>query len=1176
MNKHKITAAIFGAVFLGVTLSGGAAFGQGADISKNKRKSGLTKAQREAAEKRAKELEARLNVDKTKEKSELAESGPTKAEGTLDGADAQSAKTMTPEQIEELRRAIEQKNRDQIQKLNKLIDGDPYAKTRDAWMFQKAELLWELRNWEYLRERADYNKCLGAADAGDIDESKCVEPTPNYSEAYSVYEQVLQQYPKYDRLDEVLYRLAVGYIKSGQGAKGVTMLTQLVKNYPNSRYKPEAHLAIAEQYFEKNLFTIAKTNYDEVLKFSDYSFYDYALYKLAWTHYNMQEYRVAIDTFKKVVEQKDDTLGFQKQAINDLVVAFAAVEDGWKEARTYFLEKRDKEFTYKKIGQMAGYLENKGEDDAAVEIYEWFITERPNHERIPQWMESIVIAKKKDVNDLEGLEVAMNRFVAYLDPAGTWATTNKGNDKAIGNADLLVESSLAYLSQFYHQRAQKYDEDNKQADAVPDYKKAAKYYKQFVDRFPNNANSFDMTFFLGDIYLLSLKNEGDGDESLQLAAQYYQKVIDLYNNKNLPKGVKEKDAQVFVKDAAFGVVQAYNELVKKNAPESILVKMAERTGTFKTKDKLKLGEGEENTRPVKRDEKMLAFEEGFVRASDQWATMYPKDDVTPTIDYVAAEVYKSHDWFAEAVPRYESIITNAPKHEYASFAGASLLECNYRLKNWTEVEKWARVLLKNKNYAVISKDALQGNVVFAINEQARELQEAGKVDAGAKQLLRLVEEFPKNEKASGALFNAASLYNGDEQVKRAIEIFERVVKEYPDSDEAPKALYVMGQTFNVRADFERAASYWERLGTKAYREYENSDEAVFDAGVLYRQLGKFDKSIEVSESFIEIYGKTDDKENKELARKLRLELAYIEIDRNEPDKALKRFAEFLKRKDTKPNEAIQAHAEIGELHTKIKRKKWESLSDASFTKSYKAFIKYKGTLDEAGQKTVEYRTARNYASRARFTQAERIYAEFVDVKLEFPIKTLIKKLKEKGELEQEAEKIYFEILDHKDPYYVAASAYRIGQMYKDFSDELYELPMPEGLTPDQEDAYRGQIDEYAFPLQEKALTAFQRARTLALDLQAYNEWSAKSAAEISKLEAAAYPITEQDGVNTEHSQLSFTRSPASVAPEDVRQRLKDRKAEADRIREEEERKRREAEEAARKAAEEAKAAEGKE
>ena len=48
------------------------------------------------------------------------------------------------------------------------------------------------------------------------------------------------------------------------------------------------------------------------------------------------------------------------------------------------------------------------QDDDAVQIYEWFLNERPNHRRVPSWMESIIIAKKKDVNNLEETEAAMN------------------------------------------------------------------------------------------------------------------------------------------------------------------------------------------------------------------------------------------------------------------------------------------------------------------------------------------------------------------------------------------------------------------------------------------------------------------------------------------------------------------------------------------------------------------------------------------------------------------------------------------------------------------------------------------------------------------------------------------------------------------------------------------------
>ena len=65
------------------------------------------------------------------------------------------------------------------------------------------------------------------------------------------------------------------------------------------------------------------------------------------------------------------------------------------------------------------------------------------------------------------------------------------------------------------------------------------------------------------------------------------------------------------------------------------------------------------------------------------------------------------------------------------------------------------------------------------------------------------------------------------------------------------------------------------------------------------------------------------------------------------------------------------------------------------------------------------------------------------------------------------------------------------------------------------------LDEYSFPLQEKALSAFRTALKLALEYKAYNEWSSLSAAAISKLESEAYPITGQDGVAVEHRRTNF-------------------------------------------------------
>ncbi len=1076
----------------------------------------------EESRKRLEERTKRLDVDK--KDAEGAQSGGPTAD--LKQFEDEGQK-LTPEQIDAIKRKLESKNAAMIKKLDRIIAGDPYNDSMPEWMFQKAELVWELRNWEYLRERAKYNQCMdAAASKGTVDENACQEPVANYSEAQTIYKDILTKYPSYNRLDEVIYRLGRGLIEAGQGAQAVNYLQRLVKNYPQSKYIPEAHLALGEFFFEKEVLGLARDNYKKLLEpqYKGNNLVDYARYKLGWVYFNQQEYRASIDTFKSVVESTEDKVGFQNQAINDLVLAFAEVDGGWKEAREYLKTKKGDEFMYKKLGQMAGLYEMQGKDPLAVEIYEWFINTKKNDPRVPQWAEAIIVAQKKEVNDHDGLEKQMNRFVAYFSPKGTWWAQNKSNDGALNNATLLVDASLAYLSNYFHRKAQETGE-------VPLYKKAADYYVQYIDRFPDSVAAFDMNFFLGEILLLNLKE-------YEKAANQYQKVVDLYKNDKVPEGAKKEDVDAIVKDSAYAVVTAYNELVKEKHPDSILVKMAE----YDEKEAERRAKERQNSTEDKPNPKvpLLKYEEGFVKASDQYSEMYPKEDVTPTVDFVAAEVYKARGHYDKAVPRYESIIQNAPKHKYASFAGNSLLEANYRLERWGEVEKWGRHLLKNKIFDVTPKEKLESAIVFAINEDARDLSDAGKPEEAVKRWVALAEEFPKSQYAPSSLFNAAAAYEKADNVNKAVEFYEKVVKEYPENYNAPQSIVVMGKVYQSRANFEKAAEYYERMASTApyktqkgedaeYKDHPEAAAAIYDAALIREAMQQWDNAIASYTKYIELYPEEDN------VRDVIYKLPYIEKSKEDFKKSYERFEKLTKRDDVKKTELVEINTQLGLLEEEMKGKGWEKKSDDYFTKAVKLW----NELEAEDKKSTKY-----YAAQSRFLQAERLFKEFQAVKLSFPLKTLTKKAQEKGEIEQNAEKMYFEVVDMASPLWLAASAYRIGQMYKEFSDQLYALPIPDGLNEDLQFQYQNALDELAFPLQEKALSSFRNALKLALQYKAYNEWSRKSAEAISKLESEAYPITGEDGVAADHGRVNFSQPRPVTKLEVVKERVLRRKKNA--------------------------------
>ena len=1051
----------------------------------------------------------RLGEEVEAEEEREVESDLEDHDVTLSDVEAAQA-GWTPEELDQLQRELESQNQDMINQLREIIAGSPHSPQRPEWMFQKAELMWDLRHLEYLRDRNEFNACLDAVYDGTLEEDACDEPDPEYGEPQAIYEQILQQFPDYGRLDEVIFRLGTALIDAGEGAQAVNHLNRLVSDYPNSRYVADAYLALGDYFFSQHMTGAAKDNYVSVLNYENYQNYDYALYQLGWTNFNMGEghHRDSADRFMQVIARADGDASWGllvDRAANDVILALAELPDGWIEARDYFTEIRDIEFAYRQLQRMATHLESQGKEDEAIAAYDWLITEQPNHADVPDWMDAITRSLRE--LDFDAYEQRVVEYVDYLHPDGMWYAQNSGEEDALRFADRFVERNLSRLGFHHHQRAQETGEDDR-------YLQAAGYYQQFIDRFPDNPISFNMGFFLGEIYLYSL------EDYAQAAAQY-QHVVDLYNNDNIPEGTDPEDVEAFVRDSAYNIVVSYNNLVRQHHPESILVDMAERAGddpemTTAGIDEV-TDEGGEPEEVVRED--LLEWESYFVRASDQFSDMYPTDDITPTVDYVAAEIYRSRGHFDNCIPRYESIIRNAPQHTYASYAGNSLLEANYRLRNWDEVERWARHLMEHEIFDVTPVESLTGAIAYAINQRAIELDADGRQVEASEEYLRLAAEFPESDLAPGALFNAAVMYERGDRVNDAVDIYLQVVNDYPSSEQAPDALNVLGLIHEARTDFNRAANFFARLGEDEYRHWDGAADAVANAAVLREAMELWDEAIATYEQYLSYFD--DEIEDQQ---EIHYHLAYLEQERDNWVGSRERLEKYLTdwAGSIPPTEMVEIHLELGLMAERLQPSDWEELADEHFTRTLEIWQDEELWEAEYGEEAQAYRRAKRHEpAQARFHQAEVVFRKYRDVKLAFPVDHLREKATEKATYQQEAQAMFREIIQMGSPKWVAASAFRIGQSYQEFAEALFDLPIPDDVPEEMHWEYEMSIDDLALPLQEQALDAFNNALRLALEYEAYNEWSSRSAAQISELETAMFPITGQDGVKVEHNRVEF-------------------------------------------------------
>ncbi|MEJ2142394.1 MAG: tetratricopeptide repeat protein, partial [Gammaproteobacteria bacterium] len=70
-------------------------------------------------------------------------------------------------------------------------------------------------------------------------------------DAIRLYNMLLKKYPLYERNDQVLYQLSRAHEEVGEVEKAMTVMSQLIKKYPNSRYLDEIYFRRAEFYFTR-------------------------------------------------------------------------------------------------------------------------------------------------------------------------------------------------------------------------------------------------------------------------------------------------------------------------------------------------------------------------------------------------------------------------------------------------------------------------------------------------------------------------------------------------------------------------------------------------------------------------------------------------------------------------------------------------------------------------------------------------------------------------------------------------------------------------------------------------------------------------------------------------------------------------------------------------------------
>ncbi len=412
-------------------------------------------------------------------------------------------------------------------------------------------------------------------------------------------------------------------------------------------------------------------------------------------------------------------------------------------------------------------------------------------------------------------------------------------------------------------------------------------------------------------------------------------------------------------------------------------------------------------------------------------------------------------------------------------------------------------------------------------------QEANELDRGITTAERVLKEYPGTNFELKARYSLAKFYEKIADFSKSAAMYEDFIAAYdnwagpkavgfdnikdllkkekeakdkeakaaaaqkgkkPETKEAKDTRWSVGVIAQAPAKEKLKLEAFNKERAELIKEAEKEDwisAAQFNAGLWWEGLGKSDLAISAYNRYIARF--KDKKDVPDIA--LNIGLIY-EKDKKYGD-ALKTFDAFLATyaKDARVKEITRFDLKYREYLIQKTLK-----STADMDKLAKEIVAAYPKLSAEDKNNDRAKLA---FAHTRFYLYEPTWNAYLAINFK-NLKTLKNDLKAKTKAIQDIEKGYTDILAIGNGEYGIAALTRIGLAYGDMSQNFLDSPTPKGFDEDQTDMYRTALEEKAFPLEEKALEALDKALAKSYELSIYNEWTLLAQDKVNKYKPGLY------------------------------------------------------------------------
>jgi TolA-binding protein len=995
----------------------------------------------------------------------------------------------------------DKKRDEQIAEIRELLPKTKGA-TKGELIFRLAEAYWAKSRYVYFKEFKEYDaKYSDWVDNGRAGKEPKLNDFLIKSEAYKKqalknYQVVLDKYPDYPRLDEVLYIMAYNEYQAGKKKPAVKNYSKLIKRYPDSEYVPDSYLALGEHYFAKNDLRRCEAAYKKAFsigkKRNRPDTWIYAYYKLAWVDYNKQEFEGALKKFKGVIanaekSKKDDAgIRLKREALNDMVLTYSQL-DIVDDAYDYFVKKSDRDEAYRLTTKLAGLYNKDGKHKLEIQTYRFILSKDPDNLNAPDYQANIVQAYST---------------LGDYRPGGPWARKNQGNETAVERARTLAENKMRQLVTEYHEYAQKFKK-------VSDYTLARDIYKEYLQAFPDSDDAYNLSFYYAEILW-------DLDQWREAAAQYDRVV------KKDPKGK-------YTRDSAWNSILAWEKIVKKEKARVLKegdVLRAKKKGKAgrrgsRRKETIVLKQAKKGQKDKFEPQKIPEDEVALATACDSYVAVVPESlskkdkklrDELIVVKFKSASIYNKYFHWDEAAERFGELINRWPDNKYARMGADSILDSYDAREEWENLEKWSRDfakkkdLMKEKKFASQVAKFMEGasfKSIQRVYDAAAKIEKKSPKDAetqfasAADRFNGFVKEFPKSQFAAIARYNTQIIYKKANKIDLAIDSAEDLLKTYSkeilegelgNANVERTTILNLAAYNNQVADYAKAAEWYEKFIAK-WKSDKEAPDALFDSATFRLGLGDTKAAIAGFTKYINDYPKQKDR------AKVYLRIASIYEDNENYKTAAQMYGAFSDPKNkltkgakkTKEQELLARykHSTMLEKAGRIDDMRKECQGILSGYKTYQKRVTDKDLLSLAGG----YCAFQVLEPEWQKYKAIKIVAKGKGAKRQ--MKSVRDALEAKKKGMGAIAKKYKAILDYGNGEWGVAGLYRGAEALLEYVDSLRNAPDPPPLKNNFEalDLFRAEIDNIAFPVEDEAIKVLEESLKTAFRLGIYSSYT---------------------------------------------------------------------------------------